>query len=569
MDDNCSIYSMQSTMSSRVARKKRKKPLFQDVKRRLADLCSESEELTSNMEGMVRSLTRKDGRRSSLGTNSSINFGNESFLKTLKVPEIAEVNEEEEEYNDRESGRMSAFSVQVQDEVSSYKAKIQEYRDLIQEMTEEVERVDQENELILGENEQLTMVLQESEGRIKQLEIESNGWTKKFLGVLQDFEESQRKNEEIEENLKKKEGEIEKLKRQKGGNIQGEDVLLEMKVLFEENQRMGKELRKIEKEKEEADRQKNAMEENVNLVQSSYKDLTSKMMKVIEKKDFLKSKIEFLEEEKHTTEKLMEKDQEVTVANLEEKLKILQNENRELQIEVKFLKNKNQEMESELAFMNEQEQHFGLTSQLENSRMIMDVTQDLGATWKKGYQKSMMNITDLHDDTQNLSVLSRNQGDLGDDQPFDRILGESLNQEVFTELNEKSRKIEEMQRDKHRILQNKKEEISEIQEKLIDCQKDFEFKKNALKERYEHEMKKWKKEKKRKNKQIKQIEKKMVQLKIQACDMIVQKDELDIYYKKKVKLLQARVTGYESDIREYNLMKKTKDKRGLWDRMFS
>ena len=569
MDDNCSIYSMKSTMSSRVARKKRKKPLFQDVKRRLADLCSESEELTSNMEGMVRSLTRKDGRRSSLGTNSSINFGNESFLKTLKVPEIAEVNEEEEEYNDRESGRMSAFSVQVQDEVSSYKAKIQEYRDLIQEMTEEVERVDQENELILGENEQLTMVLQESEGRIKQLEIESNGWTKKFLGVLQDFEESQRKNEEIEENLKEKEGEIEKLKRQKGGNIQGEDVLLEMKVLFEENQRMGKELRKIEKEKEEADRQKNAMEENVNLVQSSYKDLTSKMMKVIEKKDFLKSKIEFLEEEKHTTEKLMEKDQEVTVANLEEKLKILQNENRELQIEVKFLKNKNQEMESELAFMNEQEQHFGLTSQLENSRMIMDVTQDLGATWKKGYQKSMMNITDLHDDTQNLSVFSRNQDDLGDAQPFDRILGESLNQEVFTELNEKSRKIEEMQRDKHRILQNKKEEISEIQEKLIDCQKDFEFKKNALKERYEHEIKKWKKEKKRKNKQIKQIEKKMVQLKIQACDMIVQKDELDIYYKKKVKLLQARVTGYESDIREYNLMKKTKDKRGLWDRMFS
>jgi DNA repair exonuclease SbcCD ATPase subunit len=486
-------------------------------------------------------------------------------MKTLKIPEITEVNEDEED------DTRSVFSVQVKDEISHYKDKMQEYMDLIQEMTDEVERVEQENEGLYDDIDMLTRQLEEGEMHMAKLKGESNGWTKKFLTVLQELEDNKRGYEELEEKFKDSQKELEILRRQNKGKVGGEEVLEDMQVLFRENENLKNELSKVKVQKEEISKQNMALEENVNNVQSSYKLLSSQLMEAIEKKDFLQSKIHVMQQDQETTEKLMEINQEEEVMNLREKVELFKNENRQLTTEVKTLRTKNLELESELNFLNQKDNHLGLTSQLETSRMLLDMTQDIGNTSIYGGFNKTMNMTNFNiNESDQMSMLSKHQGNTNNpDEPFDKILGESLNQEVFEELEQKKREIEELKVEKERILANKKEEISELQEKLIQCQKDFDFKIEAMEKRFKHDSKMMKKQNKRKTKELKQMERKMVQLKIQACDMIVQKDELEIGLTKQIKILRARVNEYEQDIREYNLMNKTRDNRTLWDKLFS
>lgn len=564
MDDGASVYSIQSTLSTRrpgTGRRPRKsQAVFQDVRKRLAEMCSESEEMSQNMEVMMRSLTRRDGRRSSLGRNTSVNFGNESFLKTMKITEITEVNEDDEN-----SETQSMFSVQVQDEVGQCKAKLTEYRDLIREMTIEVERVDQENEGLCDEVETLGAELQEAQLHIEKLKSECTGWTKKFLGVLQELEDTKRQAEDWEEQAQEKSKEVQMLKKQKRGEINGEDMFKDFKMIFAENQKLTKELEKVKKERDQLDKQKSNMEESAVNVQSSVKDLTRKLMEISQKRDFLKSKCQILEQEKEEEQERMEKGRTEEIHGLSERKEQLTRENRELREEVQRLRARNHELESELEFLAQRDDQLGLTSQLESSKMVLDMTQDLGKL-----DKSYLNVTYLNpDQSHNASMFSKRQaGTNNPDEPFDRILGEPLNQEVFEELGAKTEQIEQMRLEKERILESKHEEIKDMQEKLIQNQKDFDFKSELAEKRFKHEHKMWKKEKKRKDKTIKLMEKKMVQLKIQACDLIVQKDELEISLTKRIRILAARVAEYEQDIREFNLMNKTKDKGGFWSKIF-
>lgn len=117
-------------------------------------------------------------------------------------------------------------------------------------------------------------------------------------------------------------------------------------------------------------------------------------------------------------------------------------------------------------------------------------------------------------------------------------------------------------------MKAKKEELQDLQERLISAKKDAEFELESAEKRFKFESKMLRKEAKKLSKQLKQMERKMVSLKLQACDVIVEKDELEIRLSKQVKILRARVEEYERDIREWNLMSKTRDQRGFWDRLF-
>lgn len=416
MDDNASVYSIQSTLSTRHLNSKKREAsrVFRDVKRKLAKICSESEEMTRNMEGMFRSLSRNPEhprRRSSLQANTSFQLDkNESFFKTLKVPEITEVTEEEED------DTRSVFSIQVKDEVGHCQSKLQEYLDLVQEMTAEVERVEQENQLLFADVEALALQLEEGEEHRAKLQGECNGWTKKFLNVLQELEDSRRDSQVLEERLHETQKECEALKKKAGSHIKEEEVLQDLQLLFKENEQLKSELKTIRDKELEATKQKQVLEENVDHVQKSYKLLSSQLMDVMDNRDFLQSQLALLEKDQLSSELRREKLQEDEVGGLRARLVSLESENRQLQGEVKAARTRNLELESEVNFLNQRDNHLGLTSQLESSRMLLDMTQDFGNTSLSPFNKTRLNVTNhLLDESVANSVFSKHQPGTGID----------------------------------------------------------------------------------------------------------------------------------------------------------
>jgi hypothetical protein len=557
MDDAGSVYSVQNTTSSIRRPNRRNQPrktqmIFQDVKQKLAEMCMESEEMTKNMNGIEKNIKNKDSRRLSLGSDSSINFGNESFMRTLKIPEIEEVDEEEEFEEDMV--RDKAYSIKIKDEISNCKSKMLEYMDLIKEMTLEVERVDQENEILCDDLEAEREKVDQYEIRIENLQQEKDDWTKKFLAVLDELEKSNRLNDEIEEKLVEKEKEViilNKQTRKIGGE---EEVLKDIEMLLTENDKLKSELTKLKNEREETKRQNIDLEENVHEVQDSYNDLNVKLKMVMEKKDFFMKKIKEIENDKIQSERMIKTDLNEQIMNYENELKRLQTENRELNDEVKKLRTKNLELQSELDFQGDKDMDFGLTSQLENSKFLLDITQDMGdSNFHKDLNMTDMNIQDSYD--QKMLEPEDEQNNYGN--------------EMLEELRQKKEQVEELEGEKERILKSKQEEILELEDKLIQKQKDLEFEISSMEKRFAHEKKIWKKEKKKLTKEMKQMEKKLVSLKVQTSNLFVEKDEIEMQLSKKIRLLTIKIQEYEKNIKEFNMISKTKDSKGFWKKLFN
>lgn len=522
--------------------------IFLDVKQKLAEMCQESQELTKNMEGMAKGL-----RRGNTGGLERSSIGEESFMKGLRVPQIEEVDEEmfEEHFV-----RDKAFSLKVKDEISNCKSKMGEYVELIREMTLEVERVDQENEILCDDLEAAQSKLEETEAHMERLQRECDEWAKKFMTVLEELEKSRRAGEEAEEKCGEWRKENEQLRKKNQSLGQGE-VLKDFERLLQENDQLKKDLENVESEREEMSRQKVDLEENVHVVQDEYNDLSERLKQVMQKKDFFLKKIEKMQVDQEQTKRRLEGDREKQLETLQTRIAALERENRELTDEVRRLNTRNLELESEINFQDGEE-NLGLASQLESSKFLLDVTDDLhfGAEPEKE-----LNLTDL-------DMVGSGRLSLADED-MERVLGEPLQQEVFEELAEKREQIESLEKERERILRTKKEEISEVEDKLIQAQKDADFQVESLKKRWAHECKMWKKEKKRLKREIKQMESKIVQLKVQTSNLFVEKDEIEMRLAKKIRLLRIKVDEYERDIRKFNQISKIKDKKGFWGKLFS
>ena len=570
MDDSSSVYSVQTTQSSRRPNRRNQprktQMIFQDVKQKLAEMCMESEEIKKNMDGMVLNLKKNRGKRKSLGPDLSLNLGNESFLKTMDIHEIKEV-EEDDEFLDDELIRDKAFSVQIKDEITNCKTKMEVYVQLIQEMTHEVERVDQENEILCDDIEAMNNKLEEYEEHMEKLQGECQEWTKKFLKVLSELEESKRVNEEKDEKLVESEKEIEKLKRRSISFGQGEEVMKDFKNLLEENNKLKIDLKEIEYQKDLAKREKDNLEENVNEVQDSYNNLNSILKKVVEKKDFFKKQIKKIEENHKIVDNELKETTNNEIEILKEKVTQLSNENRELTSEVKSLTIKNLELESEINFQKGNSLNSGLNSQLESSQMLLDMTYDAGVS---DMYRDLEGVDKILIESHDQSFFEKKIGMTENhDQTFNSVLEGSYNNQVFEELGQTKERIEQLESEKITILRNKKDEINEIEDKLIQTQKDAKFEIEKVEKRFKHESKIWKKEKKKKSKEIKQLEKKLVQLKIQTSNLFVEKDALEMKLCKEIRLLKIKVSEYEKNIKEFNKISKTKDKKGFWDKMFN
>ena len=563
--DDASGFSSVQTMQRRQNRRnqpRKTQMIFQDVKQKLAEMCMESQEIKRNMEGMAKTLKNK--KRKSLNKDLSLNLGNESFMRTMEIHEIEEVEEEEEE---EDFVRDKAYSLIVKDEISNCKSKMDEYVELIKEMTLEVERVDQENEILCDDMDALGQKVDELEEHNEMLLKECGEWNKKFLTVLSELEESKRANDEIDEKLIESNKEIEILKKRPVHLEEGNEVIKDLENLLEENTKLKEMLKKTEFEKNLVNQEKNNLEENVSEVKNSYNNLNSIFQKVVEKKDFFKNQINKIEQKHKIDDKELKLNLENEILTLNEKVKKLENENRELNSEVKILSIKNLELESEVNFQNNQNFNEGLNSQLENSQMLLDVTYDAGVS---EMYKDLEGNDKIFTESHNQSLFGKKQDKtMNNDDSLNNILGESFNQEIYHELGDKNEEIKKLENEKMEILRNKKDEINEIEDKLIQTQKDALFEKEKLQKRFGHESKIWKKEKKKKNKEIKLMEKKLVQLKIQTSNLFVEKDELEMSLTKQIRLLQIKVLEYEKNIKQFNNISKTKDKKGFWDKMFN
>lgn len=528
--------------------------IFLDVKQKLAEMCQESQEMTKNMEGMVRGMDKAS--RSSLSGSGLAPFKDESFLRSLNVPQIEEVDEEQ---FSEDFVRDKAFSLKVKDEIAKCKGKMGEYVELIREMTMEVERVDQENEILCDDLEAAQNKLDEAEEHMEKLQTECDQWNKKFLAVLGELEQSKRVSEEVEEKLDESRKENEQLRRKNASLGEGE-VFKDFERLIQENDQLKTELQNVEIERAEVKRQKVDLEENVHVVQDENNDLSEQLQKLIEKKDFFLKKLEKMEVDQEQKQRKLEGDREKQSETLLAKIDQLERENRELTEEVRRLGTRNLELESEINF-RDGEENLGLASQLESSKFLMDMTGEIqfGADVDKE-----INLTDLDVEMGDSGRISLGEGDCNE-----AILGQPLQEEMFEELAEKRERIENLEKERDRILRTKKEEISEVEEKLIQAQKDGEFKIESMKKRWAHEAKMWKKERKKMTREIKQMEKKLVQLKVQTSNLLVEKDELEMLLSKKIRLLRIKVEEYEKDIRRFNQISKIKNNKGFWDKLFN
>ena len=596
MDDNMSMYSMHSSMSAnKIISQRRNQPrktqiLFNDVRKKLSEICNESEEMTRNMDIMMKNLDKGiPRRRSSLGVNTSINSGmgmfNDSFMRTMKVPRIEEIEEEEEEDCNK-----SVFSIKVKDEITHCREKIEDYTEIIREMTAQVSQIEEENEVLAAEVEHMEIIIIDEKQKSEKLMSERDHWTRKFLKVLNEFENSKLIIIELEENLQ--DAHSDKYQTVKTGEGQTGEILKDNLMLFQDNEKLRQELGNVKMEKNLIESEKVNIEQNFFEFENNNKDLVSKLQKEVLLKESLVKQFEKFAEKKQKTDAEMLIENEELIQMLEQKLETFQIENREMRSEVEKSKNLNLELESELQFMKDGEgysQNLGMHSHLENSRMLLDITQDMGRFHQEpndagdhSFMKGPMNdnsyLTDLQPDTSfNKSIFGRSMykskkkqilEPIGNDN-LDQLLGKPVPQEVYEELGEKTQKIEQLLKEKENILREKHEEINSLQEKIIQVQKDYDFKLKSKDNRKSHEFKVFKKEKKKLKKDIRGLESRLVQLKILTSKTIVDKDELEMRLVKNCRLLQAKIDEYEKNIREFNLLNRTRDKRGFFSKMFN
>ena len=134
---------------------------------------------------------------------------------------------------------------------------------------------------------------------------------------------------------------------------------------------------------------------------------------------------------------------------------------------------------------------------------------------------------------------------------------------MINELEEKNVEIEQIKKEIENITRQKKIEIDILNNKIIQLQKDFDFEKKGFENKLKHCDQIFKKEKKKLNKKIDQLQSTIVHLKLKSSNHIINIDQLEVDFSKKIKLLTFKISEYEKMIKEHNIEVKKKKNQGF------
>jgi chromosome segregation ATPase len=540
--------------------------LFMDVRNKLNLICDQNERMSKNMDDMVGEIKRTESRRASMFSNRGIDFN-----------EIKEEDEEEV---------LVKQPIKIKDELTEYKERLNEYNQIMKEMTEQFDRIEGENQILEAELEKYENFYFLEQEKLEMVNKEKEMLNQKYLNLLEMYENKEMELEEVEQNVKEMQKQEKQIKVEAGKN---EIVMMnDNEQLFKENKNLVSELDFLKKKLLKVITNQTSVEEMNKEAEVSHRDLLEKLKYEVEQKEFLERKINVITEEIQTNKKLMEQQQDEVVEQMNHQITSLKNENRELQGENRELEEKVRQLELKSMSVPENIQRqsnaedglleFG--TNLENNELILDINEHGMGGIDYADMEDLEDIPDYFSkkDEQfgtSADVFNQFEGEGGlDAQSQGRgsvnelnsklFLSKSIDDDIFDELNEKNQEIQHLKNEKENILRQKKEEMDGLRAKIIQLQKDCQFELDGMKRKMKHECKIFKKEKRKYEKEINGLQARVVQLKVKTSNTMVEKDEIEMRFVKKMKLLQNKIIEYESMIREHNLMAKKKKNQGFF-----
>ena len=536
--------------------------LFMDVRNKLNLICSESEEMKKNVASMAGEIERKDSvRRASLMSNG---FNG--------INEIKEVEEDEDEET----------AMKIKDDLTSYKERLQEYSEIMKEMTEQFDIIEEENKHLEEELEKYEGFYLEEKEKSRVLMEEKEELKLEYLTVLEKYEQKEIEQEELLQKINEMEI-VQKKNSVKAGKK--ESVMLkDNEELFKENTELVEELDTLKKRLSKIVYVKSSVEEMNREVESSHKDLAEKLKIEVHQKEILEQKLKIVEEDMETNRQLMEQQQREEMEQMGLELNQLKTENRELRNDNLELEDKIRELElksmtqpqSELKVEN-QLGIMDLGSQFENNNIMVDINEtemnsmlkyEIGSVTDYFSKKpdEFQTSTGMFDQQEeDFGLETKSQGRVSvRDIDTKMYLSKPIDEDIFDELNEKNQEITQLKNEKENILRQKKTEMDSLRAKIIQIQKDCNFELEGMKRRMKHEGKIFKKEKRKMEREINGLQARVVQLKVKTSNTMVLKDEIEVKFVKKLRLLQNKIKEYEAMIREHNLMTKKKKNQGFF-----
>jgi hypothetical protein len=535
--------------------------LFMDVRNKLNLICNENEEMKKNVESMEGEFQRTESkRRSSIMSNGFPAFN-----------EIKEVAEEEDD-----------TSMKIKDELTSYKERLHEYSEIMKEMTEQFDHIENDNKILEEELERYEGFYMEEQEKNRKLMEENENWNQKYLEVLELYEQKEIEKEELVTKVQEME-KIEKKNHEKAGK--NESVMMkDNEELFKENTELVEEIDILKKRLSKIVYAKSSYEEMNKEVESSHKDLVEKLKLEKHQKEILEQKLQIMLEDNETSTKLLEQQQKEELEQMGLELNKLKNDNRELRNENLELEDKVRQLElksmsqptDDIKIEND-DNFMRLESQLENTNMMLDINE---AEMNSMLKYEVGSVTDyfskkpeefptstgmFEQEDEDFGLETRSQGRVSTRDIENKLyMSKEIDEDIFDELNEKNQEITHLKNEKENILRQKKNEMDALRAKIIQIQKDCNFELQGMKRRLKHEGKIFKKEKKKMEREINGLQARVVQLKVKTSNTMVMKDEIEVKFVKKLRLLQNKVREYEAMIREHNLMAKKKKNQGFF-----
>lgn len=542
-----------SYMSNQMQAPNRRAPrkslmLFMDVRNKLNLICDQNQKMSKNVNNMVGEIQRTESRRASMLSN--------------RMPDFAEIKEEEEEEE--------AQTLKIKDELTEYKDRLREYGEIMKEMTAQFDHIEGTNQLLEAELEKYENFYFEEKEKLQAVQKEKEGLNLKYLELLEMYENKEVEVEDINQKVQEMEKQEKQIKVDAGRN---EIVMMnDNEQLFKENKELVGELDLLRNKLKKVMYNQTSVEEMNKEVESSHRDLLEKLRFEVEQKEILEKKLQIIADELDTNKKLMEQQQDEVLEQMNDQISNLKNENRELrgdnlelEEKVRQLELKSMTMGMEENDADENQTPLGFGTELENNQMILDMPEmdsmiqydeDIPDYFSKKDEDFGTNVGEIGQEAVEAVSVAEVNSKL--------FLSKSIDDDIFDELNEKNQEIQQLKNEKTNILRQKKEEMDALRAKIIQIQKDCHFELNGMKRKIKHEGRIFKKEKRKLEKEINGLQARVVQLKVKTSDTMVEKDELEMRFVKKIKLLHTKIIDYESMIREHNLMTKKKKNQGFF-----
>lgn len=542
-----------SYMSNQMQAPNRRAPrkslmLFMDVRNKLNLICDQNQKMSKNVNNMVGEIQRTESRRASMLSN--------------RMPDFAEIKEEEEEEE--------AQTLKIKDELTEYKDRLREYGEIMKEMTAQFDHIEGTNQLLEAELEKYENFYFEEKEKLQAVQKEKEGLNLKYLELLEMYENKEVEVEDINQKVQEMEKQEKQIKVDAGRN---EIVMMnDNEQLFKENKELVGELDLLRNKLKKVMYNQTSVEEMNKEVESSHRDLLEKLRFEVEQKEILEKKLQIIADELDTNKKLMEQQQDEVLEQMNDQISNLKNENRELRGDNLELEEKVRQLELKSMTMgmegddaDENQTPLGFGTELENNQMILDMPEmdsmiqydeDIPDYFSKKDEDFGTNVGEIGQEAVEAVSVGEVNSKL--------FLSKSIDDDIFDELNEKNQEIQQLKNEKTNILRQKKEEMDALRAKIIQIQKDCHFELNGMKRKIKHEGRIFKKEKRKLEKEINGLQARVVQLKVKTSDTMVEKDELEMRFVKKIKLLHTKIIDYESMIREHNLMTKKKKNQGFF-----